>query len=145
MKTIFFEITLIITSLLFVVSAWGACPDGKSEIQLITPSGRVKFMCVPDAALPGLDNAADHSDGTIVPTGCPCWDEADIEYLLKNYLLDGCTKGDPAQCYYGKDMLSLEISWVSNYCRNFITEYAWEKLDSEQYKACEVLISPFYD
>lgn len=144
MKTGRLVMIIVIASLFIVSSAWAECQDGKSEVELTLPNGKVKVMCLPDAALPSLENAADHSDGTIVPTGCPCWDEEDLVYLSKNYLLDWCIKADIAQCYYGKDLISLELNYEQNYCINYITEYKGEKLDIEQYRACFSLLEPYY-
>ena len=49
--------------------AWAqTCPAGKSEITILTPSGKMKVLCVSDKAVKGIENAADHSGGTVVTT-----------------------------------------------------------------------------
>ncbi len=58
------------------------CPDGKSEVVITTPSGKVKTLCISDKAVGGIENAADHAEGTIIPTGCPCYFEDDVSATL---------------------------------------------------------------
>jgi hypothetical protein len=85
MKNLF---AILIGMLCFAVTSstiWaGECVEGKSPVQINLPNGMQKTICLNDSALPGLQNAADHSDGTIVPTTCPCWNETDMKYYLDN-------------------------------------------------------------
>jgi hypothetical protein len=67
---------------LLSASASAQCPEGKSEIVVQTPSGVVKTLCVGDQAVEGLENAADHSEGTIIPASCPCFTQDDVVATL---------------------------------------------------------------
>lgn len=49
------------------------CPEGKSEVVVVTPSGVSKNICVAQAAIPGIENAANNEVIEIVPV-CPCVD-----------------------------------------------------------------------
>ena len=60
--------------LVFAAHAVSAeCPEGKSVVVLMTPSGNVKNICVADAAIPGIENAAENAPLEIAPA-CPCED-----------------------------------------------------------------------
>lgn len=39
------------------------CPDGKTEVQITTPSGRQNFICLNDNAVTGIENSAENSGG----------------------------------------------------------------------------------
>jgi hypothetical protein len=63
--------------------AWAECPPGKTEITIITPSGKTKVLCVPDAALPGIENAAENSDATVIAAKCPCGTTEEFAVTIK--------------------------------------------------------------
>jgi hypothetical protein len=73
----------------FAVSVFAAsdvlaqCAEGKQAVEISTPSGKVKTLCIPDAAVQGIENAAEHSGGTIVAGQCPstCWSQDQIDVL----------------------------------------------------------------
>ncbi len=69
---------IVAIALAVALPASAQCPEGKSEILIVTPSGRDKVRCVPDQALPGIENAADHSAGTVLPADCPCFTAEDL-------------------------------------------------------------------
>jgi len=54
------------------------CDTGKAPITIITPSGKIRTMCVPNSAVPGIENAADNAPGTISPAQCPCFTEGEV-------------------------------------------------------------------
>jgi hypothetical protein len=64
----------LVVVLILPAVAWGQdeCPEGRVEVLIETPSGKVKILCMPAAAVDGLENAADHSQGAITPLTCPC-------------------------------------------------------------------------
>jgi hypothetical protein len=70
------------TAVLAALPAEATCPEGESEITIVTPSGKEKLLCIPDQAVAGLENAADHSQGTVIPAVCPCFTAADVEAAL---------------------------------------------------------------
>lgn len=61
------------------VMAQATCPEGKEAIIVITPSGRTRTLCVPSAAVAGIEGADDHGAGTIIPASCPCYTTTDVE------------------------------------------------------------------
>ena len=65
-KLVVFSVIALALSMFIASVALAECPEGKSEVILVTPSGKIKTICVPDTALPGIENAAEHSPGTIV-------------------------------------------------------------------------------
>ena len=50
------------------------CPEGKSEVVIVTPNGISKTICVSDDAIPGIENAAEHSAQFAIEPECPCLD-----------------------------------------------------------------------
>jgi len=74
------KILLIVASLVLLpaVIAFADCTNGKTAITIVNPAGKVIEICVPDAAIPGLQTASDNS-GTIIPAICPCFTQEDVE------------------------------------------------------------------
>ena len=63
-------------------AAWAECADGKSEAVLYTPSGNANTVCVSDNALPGIENANDHTVLNVCEEAtCPCWDADTLDNL----------------------------------------------------------------
>lgn len=67
---------------IFASAAFAQCPDDKEPVNITTPSGITKTLCIPAAAVQGIENAAEHSGGTIVASNCPCFSTEDIEALV---------------------------------------------------------------
>lgn len=98
--------------------AWAQCPEGKTEVELVTPNGVTKTVCLADKARPGIENAPEHTPLTIIDVACPClnvWDGAP-------YPANTATNGTPpllptdftgAQCAVAND-------------RNVTTVYAFD-------------------
>jgi hypothetical protein len=85
-----FAIVIVLALSMFIASvALAECPEGKSEVILVTPSGKIKTICVPETALPGIENAAEHSAGNIVPASCPCLTVEEIQKLEDCSLQNG--------------------------------------------------------
>lgn len=83
----FHKIVLVVTLMVFVVvpaTAKNVCRPGKAEVILLLPSGQSKTICVAESALPGLQNAGEHSSGKFVTTACPCFSESDVQAIFDN-------------------------------------------------------------
>lgn len=142
-KTIICSVVVLVLFMFFYSASFGECPKGKSEIQLITPSGIQKSICIPDEALPGLENAADHSDGTIIPSSCPCWNADDIAYYESAGRLAYCTYVSPLlQCFTSDEAVLLEASKGEYYCENFLTSEFF-KIDVDEWNACSGLVEKY--
>jgi hypothetical protein len=106
-------------------TAQAECPEGKSEVLMTTPSGKQKVMCIPDAAVPGLENAADNSPGTIIPTTCPCWSVDDIYSASVKYKAFYCEIDIKA-------LLGGYICWgYAEY--DFEEVFSWQQYDTDSY------------
>jgi len=117
------------------------CPEGKAEVSINLPNGTQKMICIPDNALPGLQNAADHSDGTIVPNPCPCWTEDDISSYFSNKMIAKCwydTSTGILDCVDYNGVVLLEAKKIE-YCVNYVTKTE-AKITSDQWDACASLI-----
>ena len=144
-KKYFICLVLIGFSIALAALAFAQCPEGKSEIQLTTPKGIQKTICIPDNALPGVENAAEHSDGTIIPSSCPCWDEADLKYYLENKMLEYChydTDTHILSCYDTEKLVILEAGKEKQYCINYVTQDKYA-LNDEQWNTCYKLTEGF--
>ena len=74
---------LLVLTLTSIVAA--ECPKDKYPINVTTPSGIQKVLCVPAAAVDGLENAADHSAGTIVSAVCDCITPEELAVITQKY------------------------------------------------------------
>ena len=121
----------------------GECAEGKSPVHINLPNGMQKTICLNDSALPGLQNAAEHSDGTIVPTTCPCWNETDIKYYLSNKMFSMCSYDvltSIVTCVDDSKQIVLEAYKPEFSCVNYVTKVEAEKLTAEQWNACLSLL-----
>ena len=157
------KISIIISLILFCIIAFfsnlsfAECPDGKTEVYIVTPSGKEKIICVSDNAIPGIENAADHSATTIVPAACPCWTEKDLEYTQsfdEYFYCDEFT--DIIIClewcpdYYCKT--ETEKTFVLGsvpgdkglICQNKDVSLKAIPITQEQYDACLLTMKPYY-
>jgi hypothetical protein len=142
MKRVFWQCIVVGLILVLSLPVWAECPEGKSEILIVTPSGRETVICVPDNAIPGLENAADHSSGTIIPASCPCWDQEDIEYYQDNKMLETCSYDSYTSTYVCIDQdkfVILEL-WKGGSCVNHVTKLEEAKLTTEQQNICLKLL-----
>jgi hypothetical protein len=79
MKNLLHSAALFVICVLTAIPVLAECPEGKSEVILMTPKGVTKTICVSDNAIPGIENAAEHSGSLIIAAECPCldvWDGA---------------------------------------------------------------------
>ena len=70
---------LFLICLTTAIPVLAECPEGKSEVLLMTPSGITKTICVSDKAIPGIENAAEQSGAIRIEAACPCLDVWDGE------------------------------------------------------------------
>ncbi len=143
MKNIFLIIlvSILCTSLVSTFALAGGCPEGKAEVSVNLPNGTQKIICMPDNALQGLANAADHSDSTIVPSPCPCWTQDDIRYYLENKMISKCwydTTTSILECIDYNGLVVLEAKKIE-YCVNYVTK-TQAQITSDQWNACALLI-----
>jgi hypothetical protein len=83
------------------ISAFAECPEGKQPVNITTPSGKTKTLCIPDAAVQGIETAAENSGGTIVAAECPCWTSAEVNDLVANNPGFTCIdNGNSIKCIY---------------------------------------------
>jgi len=82
---------LLVIALATIVVA--ECPEGREPIDISTPSGITKTLCIPAAAVKGIENAAENSGGTIVASDCPCFSLEDIQAIDANEVLTCSGKG----------------------------------------------------
>ena len=151
---------------LFLIAAslvWAQCPEGKSEVQLTTPSGKQKTICIPDVALPGIENAAEHSNGTIIPASCPCWTETELNAYVERFGLIECidhTSEPPHLCIPDSLVKHYECIAVTpdekillthsggicgsekRYCANEASMFD-QIISAEEYDACLSIIKKF--
>jgi len=65
--------SLLMICIFAAQAASAQCPEGKAEVVVVTPSGVSKNICVAQAAIPGIENAANNEVIEIAPV-CPCVD-----------------------------------------------------------------------
>lgn len=70
--------------------ALAACPEGKSEVLILLPNGTETMLCLPDSESQGVDNVADQSEDSIVPSACPSSNDDDITYYMGKEMPSGC-------------------------------------------------------
>ena len=84
MKSYLRKIALLVICLFVTIPVLAQCPEGMSEVVVVTPSGISNTICIEDAAIPGIENAAVHSPAFVISGGCPCeaiWSEAVDRYM----------------------------------------------------------------
>lgn len=155
-------VTLVVS--VFISSdVFAECPEGKNPIQLTTPSGKTKTLCVPDAAMQGIENAAEHSGGTIVTASCDCWSQSQIndidanaQVALQCYMpgiievgVDPQYECDVVYSDTGKFFADAFIIFPRdktgyNYeCKNYWIPDFKTGFSKEEYDACVALIEPY--
>jgi hypothetical protein len=115
-KLVVFSVIALALSVFVGSTALAECPEGKSEVILVTPSGKVKTLCVPEAALPGLENAAEHSAGTIIPDpdmACPCFTLEEVKAAgIDCYVYEGTTDPSGETCVFATCEDGLNTFWT---------------------------------
>ena len=119
-KNVFVLLLVALVVSVFAVSeVLAECPDGKSPISISTPSGKSKTLCIPDAAVHGIETAAEHSSGAINPNvTCPCWSAADLEGYKASYEQFSC-EIDPykniSECWQNDSDVYAKLRVITNY------------------------------
>ena len=90
-------------------AAWAECPEGKTDAVLYTPSGNANQVCVSDNALPGIENANQHTLGLCPEVTCPCWD-ADTLDNLPTIPPQSCTEDYNSLFFYASDPSGFDIN-----------------------------------
>jgi len=155
----YFVLASVVT--IFVSSqALAECPKGQQEVQITTPSGKTKALCIPDAGVQGIENAADHSGGTIVTAQCPvdCWTQDQINalnttpyeltckqsgYNTYSGLVDCVVHKDGVYAYTAFALLSRDPKAGQYECKNYAFQTDKFDMNFEQYDACYALLAPF--
>lgn len=159
-KVSFICLVLIGFSIVLTGLALAQCPEGKSEVQITTPSGKQKTICIPDAAVPGIENASEHGSGTIIPATCPCWKESELDAYVERFGSIVCydnTSDPPYECLPDSHIKHYEceapdkillthlgnICVSSLYCANEASMFEQRKISDEEYDACLSLIKKY--
>ena len=150
---IFISVLVMVFVSVYITSAVLAeCPEGKNPVQLTTPSGKTKTLCIPDAAMQGIENAADHSGGTIVTSSCPCWASQDVNDLADgnpdftcfetiNYIK--CVSDGNINTFEYDLALKIEGEvYTDSVCINRVTGII-EYISQEEVGACRGLVEPY--
>ena len=155
--------TCFVTIMVLVVVAnpvvHAQCPEGKQAVTMVTKSGIAKILCIPDNAVKGIENAAEHSSTTVVAAICPekCWSPKDLEFYSTKYDVqcedvppDSTTKGG-IYCYVYDPVSGIPI-WkgpafiaASESCSQCDNLGCFDPIPykSDERDACVALLEPF--
>ena len=119
MKRYLRSAALLLIGLSTAIPVLAECPEGKSEVMLMTPSGKTKTICVSDNAIPGIENAAEHNAGFTLEPECPCMEVWDGEPYPENTVKDGTPPVLPEQlpegtCEAFAGPLGMEVSYIKD-------------------------------
>jgi hypothetical protein len=165
------KIFIIIISLVLLTTgtALAECPEGKTEITIVNPARKVIEICVPDEAIPGIENENDNSGSTIIPAICPCFTQEEIEVAFSTDptftcypIEEGTTLGsEPCysiECFNSDDTIYYETttstgtydascnskSWIAfNSTQCFGNIYGGEDTSKEEADACFEILKTF--
>jgi hypothetical protein len=118
------------------------CSAGKSELVMTTPSGKTRIMCVPDQAIGGIENAADHSAGEIIAT-CPCWNAEEVQKFASTGMRCDFYEGTTEyRCWNDYTVLGFVLDGRTEapYCANRITDVAVKPISALELDACRALL-----
>jgi hypothetical protein len=158
-------LAMLLVSVFIAAEVLAECPEGKNPVQLTTPSGKTKTLCIPDAAVQGIENAAEHSGGTIVAATCDCWSQSQINDIDSNAKLSlecysrdiYCQVGSTCPGYvcdvvysdtgemYAKGYIIFprDIKTGNYECKNYWIEYFETGMDKQEYDACVSLLATY--
>jgi hypothetical protein len=147
-KTVLSIIVLVALAMI-AQAAQAICPESKSEVLVVTPSGTEKTLCIPALAINGIENAAQNSVGAIFAgIQCPCWSPAELEEIAATDPGFYCSvsKGEK-QCWLddgnGYADLSLVMNGKGAECENSLTGNKITGLNYATYDECVLLISAY--
>lgn len=147
-KTVLSIIVLVALAMI-AQAAQAICPESKSEVLVVTPSGTEKTLCIPALAINGIENAAQNSVGAIVAgIQCPCWSPAELEEIAATDPGFYCSVSkEEKQCWLddgnGYADLSLVMNGEGAGCVNSLTGNKLTGLTYETYAECVQLISAY--
>ena len=95
---------VLVSMPLNTISAEMECSLGRTAVTMTNDkSGKTRVLCLPDQAVSGIENAADHS-AIEISASCPCWTEEDIKSYNTKYPSMSCesnTTDSGTTCYSG--------------------------------------------
>ncbi len=147
-KTVLSIIVLVALAMI-AQAAQAICPDGKSEVLVVTPSGIEKTLCIPVQAIVGIENAAQNSAGAIYAgIQCPCWSPAELEEIAATDPGFYCSVSkEEKQCWLDDGNGYADLALVMNRdgagCVNSLTGNKLTGLPYETYDECFLLISAY--
>lgn len=144
----------MVTIAVMASHAAAECPDGKQAVQITTPSGITKTLCIPLKAVQGIETAAENSGGTIVTAECPCWTSEDVNDLAGFYSEFFCRDlGNAIRCDYDPSYINtsyyaLALKIAGDYysysvCINADSGVIEEYISQEEVDACKTLIESY--
>jgi len=152
-RNLVFLLLTLVVSVFISSEVLAECPEGKNPVQINTPSGKSKILCIPDAAVQGIENAAEHSGGTIVAATCPCWDDNELRTLDINYNMTCVDQDFPIQTtckgtnYKGAViwLVSTAQAELENTCANYSRiDGAFKlKITQDELDACNASLQPY--
>jgi len=142
-----FMLLLILIGLVFFVSqeVIAECPDGKKDITVANPGGRVIELCVPEQVVEKIGGPQD----IVVPAVCPCWSPSELDYYTDKFLEDfsnwcgdpTCRALDPV-FFLGSGEFTVGMAHEHTYCvvaYDYSDLYRQEYFTTfEEYEACRV-------
>lgn len=151
-KIFVFLLVALVTTVFAASEVLAECPEGKNPVQITTPSGKSKTLCIPDSAVQGIENAAEHSGGTIVASSCPCWTSQDIDdiatanpdftcFETENYV-KCVSDGNHNTFEYDFALKISGETYTDSVCINQVTGII-EYIPMEEVDACKVHLAPY--
>ena len=79
-----FMLLIILIGLVFFVSqeVIAECPEGKVDITISNPGGKVIELCVPEQVVDKIGGPQD----IVVPAVCPCWSPNELDYYTDKFI-----------------------------------------------------------
>lgn len=74
-KTVFALVIALALTVFIATVAVAECPDGKTEVTIENPAGKVMVICVPENVVDNIGGPGD----VVIPASCPCFTAADVE------------------------------------------------------------------
>jgi len=136
---------------LTVAFAGAECPEGRTAVTMTNEqSGKTRVLCLPDQALPGIENAADNSSVEIT-AACPCWTAEELVLYDKKdpfTCVASTVKGDAGtECYYINDPTAEALitysSDLGSSCKNDF-EQQGTNISGLEFQECDTLLADYY-
>ena len=142
---------VLVSMPLNTISAEMECSLGRTAVTMTNDkSGKTRVLCLPDQAVSGIENAADHS-AIEISASCPCWTEEEIlkyDSTLPSVSCETNTGDFGTTCYSidPKDpkLITEVVGTYNNGTNSSCTNYVDPKkfnTTSLELKECEALLS----